>query len=196
MGNSGDIETARRRLFIAISLDRRFLGAFSKYRDAMGRKTPFVRWVRPENLHITVLFIGDVFKRDIAGLERVLQEVCARTELFSLMFDKVIYAPPYRQARMIWALFRESNEYKNLVKSVGKDVQEAGIKINDSFSKEKIPHATLARFKNIIPSRRLVNLKRVGIEGEALSVEKIMLMESKLRRGGAEYRTILECSLD
>jgi len=53
-----------KRLFVEIPLPKQFLKAFSKYRDEMGRQTPWLRWTAVGNLHVTVLFLDDVDEKN------------------------------------------------------------------------------------------------------------------------------------
>lgn len=85
-----------KRLFIALPLPREARSALSKYRDAMGRETPYLRWAPVQNLHITALFLGEVAGEDTARVEEAIARVCAKAEPFSLLCGGACYAPPQR----------------------------------------------------------------------------------------------------
>lgn len=94
-----------KRLFTAIHLDKDSLKAIEKYRDAMGKETPFFRWTAVNNLHITLVFFGDIEEEKIPELSEKLEKIAANTKSFKLIFDHAIYAPPNRPTSMIWLMF-------------------------------------------------------------------------------------------
>lgn len=182
------------RLFVAIPLEKAFKKALDTYRDSLGRATPWARWIPTQNLHVTVVFAGDVSDEKISNLKTALEDVADTCTSFTLSFKGAQYAPSLVRPRMIWGVFEDSHSYKELVGNTQNAIKKAGIRIEDSH-KEKVPHITLARFKRRVPHKELIRLSRTGMEGEAMEVNSIVLMESRLHHSGAEYKTLAEFPL-
>jgi len=173
-----------KRLFTAIPLDKDSLRALEKYRDTMGKDTPFFHWTQINNLHITLVFFGDVSEEKIPALSEELEKIAANTKSFNLIFDHAIYAPPNRPTSMIWFKMKESEDFFNLAESINK------INKNKKEQLDFIPHITLARLKNDALVPRLPKLEPTGIENFKLKIENFDLMESKLTPSGPIYKTL------
>ncbi|MFQ5335389.1 MAG: RNA 2',3'-cyclic phosphodiesterase, partial [Flavobacteriales bacterium] len=61
-----------------------------------------LRFVPPENMHITLQFYGNVPEEDIPDLKRHLEQASANTKPFELPFSKLLCFPE-KKPRMIWA---------------------------------------------------------------------------------------------
>lgn len=186
-----------KRIFIALPLEKRFLKSFEDYRDGMGRATPYLRWAPVANLHLTVLFIGDVSAGEALFVSQAVQGVCDKTRTFLLDFDKIIYAPPNRPSSMVWAVFQRSNDFEVFCANICGSIQTLAADKPESFPdfgcgsiKEPIPHVTLARFKPDVGVQKLVPLGRAFSEKESMQVGECLLMESKLTPAGPTYKIV------
>ena len=183
------------RLFVSIPLERHFLKVFSKYRDAQS-KLRYLRWVPERKLHVTALFIGLVKEQDIAVLAAQLREVARGADPFSLVLEKVQYAPPGRPASMVWGYFKESVILDGLVAAIH-DAVGAVQTPADTYKNGRdrvLPHVTLAKFKDRVV-RTLYDLPRCGIEGQELLVEELQLVRSRSVGDGTEYEVLEEFPL-
>lgn len=181
----------KRRLFVAIPLSEYFRKIFV---DVQGNyDIEGIRWTAPENLHITVYFIGYAGEKIVPKITGKLRNACTEIGSFDLEFDKVSLAPHGRPARMIWAVFSDKNRaYKSLVGSIFGALEE--FVIIDHRGKEYIPHVTLARFKYPHVARDM-NLTQPNVEHRTLAVSSCNLMESKLSASGPRYSIIETCKL-
>jgi len=178
----------KHRVFIAINLPERVKTALSEYQNKW-QKLP-VRWIKPENLHITLVFIGDVEEGEIPKIEQAIGKVIVRHKSFPIILNKTLYSPYKKDAevpKMIWATGQLSKEFLDLKKELEEEL--AG-KIGFSpESREAVLHITLARIKEwewriIEPDERPEIEEDVSLEIKAESIE---LMESQLKRDGPEY---------
>lgn len=147
-----------------------------------------LRWTKPQNLHITVLFLGEVKKEKIADLTSSLKRLSA-IEPFKLNFQRFCLAPPYRPPRMIWAEFEKSLAFDRLC-------QKAYLFSCDFCSvrppQREIPHVTLARFKDKLKSFDFpLNPPCL----EALLVKQVCLMSSLLTPRGPIYNQLEKFNL-
>ncbi len=103
-----------------------------------------IRWVRPENVHLTLKFLGDVSKVDL--LDRVagaLEAVCGRHEPFEVEPSTFGAFPSAGRARILWAGFDEgSDRLRALAEDVEASMEPLGFERED---RTYMPHLTLGR---------------------------------------------------
>lgn len=167
-----------KRLFISIPLSDSFIHAFSSVGKAHSLKG--IRWISAANLHLTVHFLGETAEAEIPALIERLKGCVTKQLLFELDFLEVCFAPPGNQKRMVWGVFKGSENFKALVKRV----------MGESSSREVIPHVTLARIRNPKMIEKIVLKQPVLPPGETLSISKIELQSSTLTPSGAHYHII------
>lgn len=182
----------RRRIFIAINfpqeIKQKLQASQMKWLELPAK------WVRPENLHITLAFLGYVADEDLIEIFRVTREVASRHAPFLISLKKVCYGPPKKMPpRMVWA----SGERNMGLGSLQKDLENSLFSGPMENTKEPelrayTPHVTLARikqwdFRAIEPDERPQIDEDISL---SFPVDSIEVMESQLKRGGAEY-TIL-----
>jgi len=150
--------------------------------DLFPQSSDFVRWAKKDNLHITLSFIGSINDEEILEICEKIREITKKQEPFSISLNKIIYGPPGKNPRMIWAMGEKSPELAFLRNELEK-----------SSSKPISPHITLGRIKawqfdKIELEERPEISKEIFLDFEVSSLE---LMESELKKTGPEY-TVLE----
>ena len=187
----------RHRIFIAINLPEEVKKRLARYHEKWVAVP--AKWVERENLHITLLFLGDITDQDLADVCRVVGEVSKNHEGFNVGLSKVAYGPvsetPFDSAqgkppRYIWAGGGEVPELSRLKKGLEDALFEA---VKFKLDKNAFtPHITLARIKEwewraIEPEER----PEVGENIElTFTAESIEVMESQLTRQGPRYTVI------
>src|SRR5947199_4392979 len=61
-----------------------------------------VKWVEPENLHVTLLFLGEVDEREVPAVCRVVAEQTQQHPVFPMSIEKVGCFPNPRRPRVLW----------------------------------------------------------------------------------------------
>src|SRR5712691_10791868 len=140
------------RLFVALELPaavRENLGALLK---ALRAVSPQTRWVRPENLHLTLKFIGEMPETEFAVIRNAL--AAARSDQpVTLEFRVLGFFPNEKRPRVFWAGIEASSNLKTLAAEIDRAMEKLGIpREQRPFS----PHLTLARFE---PARRQETLR-------------------------------------
>jgi 2'-5' RNA ligase len=182
----------RKRIFIAINLPEKIKKELEKFQIRFSELP--ARWVKPENLHITLAFLGYVRDEDLPKVIETTKEVALRHSPFSINLVKVCYAPPkVKPPRMVWVIGERNQELGNLQN----DLQDSLTRINIPQLKEErertfIPHITLARirkweFRQMEPDERPWINQEINLSFE---VNLIEIMESHLKRSGAEYEIL------
>lgn len=179
-----------RRLFISIPIPEEINSALVEYLSPYKKEPIFndTRWTRTENLHITLVFLGDVREKEIPELAAILKGICAQTRPFELSLQSITTAPPKKKPRMIWANFAKHPEFTDLTNKMKRFLSPFQNERPEHDSKDPIPHLTLARFK---PNPRLSRRKFRPLDLPDLVIKECDLMESELSESGSNY-TILE----
>jgi 2'-5' RNA ligase len=153
------------------------------------------RWVKKENLHITLAFLGYVKDEDLPRIIEITKNVATRHAPFLIKIVKVTYGPPkVSPPRMVWAIGEKNENLWKLQEDLKNALMEMKIpQLEEEEGRGFIPHITLARirkweFKQMEPEERPEIDEDLNFSFEVKSIE---IMESHLKRGGAEY-TILE----
>lgn len=174
------------RLFFALPISRDWEKIFEHYRDRHGN-IPYLRWTPLRNLHITVLFLGDVDDVALPEIQKRAREVAAATSRFALALERVQYAPPESRARMVWAYLTPESAYVDLVLELARTMSEISAGLDDlkrellKDGANVLPHLTLARFRSDMPyPKELRKLSRTEREGDLLFVSELVLFESTL----------------
>ena len=174
----------KKRLFIAFDLPGEMKEKLKLTSD------PLLRTISPENLHITILFLGYIEEEKIPEIYEAIREISQEFPPINFKFENIIFAPPGKQFRMIWALFAKNRFYENLVNKIAAELKEFKLHVH----KEKNIHINLARFKRLLTKEDLEEIKLPEVKIENFKADKITLFESKLRRSGPIYKKLVEYS--
>ncbi len=183
------------RLFVAIHLSdtvrRRIRAAINDF--PLGN--PPWRWADPATWHITLKFLGETQPDGLAAATGALAQVATRHAPFDLELGGFGAFPGLRDPRV---LFYGVTSGAEPCAALARDVDDA---LFDAIGLEREKrrfhaHATIARLKDRLSADEKATLTRVPPLTEAVTrVDSIALMESHLRRTGAEYSTVKEFAL-
>ena len=147
-----------------------------------------MRWTPPENVHLTLKFLGEIPEGEIEHIGAALRKVCGDHTPFDASLSSFGAFPSARRARVIWAGAAAGSEE---LRALAADVEAAFEPLG--FGREDrtfVPHVTLGRVRG-----KPVKLELPAVvPGEArFEISRVELMESRLAAGGAVYETL--CSL-
>ncbi len=182
-----------KRLFIAMPLPYRFHEKIRELQnkvDGLGK----LKLVKPENVHLTLKFLGNVEEREIQEIEDGLSFI-RETPSFNISLCGLGAFPNNKKPRVIWMGVKEGfDEIKNLQGKIDSSLESAGFNRDMRFH----PHYTLARVKFLNNKQGLMDFlkgKRFLAFGEH-TAERVVLMESRLSPRGPEYSVIREFRLE
>ncbi len=179
----------RRRLFIAIDLPDKVKKKLVSFQEKWFDLP--VRWIRKNNLHITLVFIGYVSDDEMLEVCNLAKQVGGEHNPFEIKFKQILFGPPGRPPRMIWLAGEKSDELARLRGNLeGTLLNSSGSGFNSKIEKAFNPHITLARIKQS-EWKELAEQPKIKKEVSfIIPVEEIKVMESRLSRGGAEYSVL------
>jgi 2'-5' RNA ligase len=184
------------RLFVAIELDeaaRRAIGIEQRRLQDLLRDARVLRWVRPEHMHLTLVFLGQVNDDRGGSLVEAMRSPI-EGEHFRVAFGGLGVFPAEGRPRVLWlGLSRGAREVMTLQRKVVQRMTGLGIALADRTFH---PHLTLARWRRPRPAdwRRVLAAMGPG-EIADLGVEAIALVESRLSSAGPSYQVLCRTRL-
>jgi 2'-5' RNA ligase len=176
------------RLFVALEIPSAVREELSALIKVFRAVSPQTHWVRPENLHLTLKFIGEVPEEKLEGIRAALGGI-RLDQPCTIDFRGLGFFPNEKQPRVLWAGVEASPNLKSLAADIERAMEPLGIpREQRPFS----PHLTLSRFERSRPVEKL----RAAIQENtardfgSLRTSKFHLIESKLKPSGAEYTTV------
>lgn len=169
------------RLFIALPVDEGVKDNLERVGTAANARG--VSWVGPQNMHVTLAFLGDVDERRVPEVEDAMYAAAETNDAPLVLQAQGLGAfPDEEKARVLWAgLNGDVPRLIELQARLVAELRSAGFEVD---AKRFRPHITLARFRwpQPLPGR----LARLQEFGEWRATE-IQLIESHLRPTGARY---------
>ena len=168
------------RLFIAVDLPE----IIKENLASMSFGIPGAKWVPPDQLHLTVRFIGEVDGGLFRDIKNILDEV--NLAPFSLQLKGVGYFPPRGAPRVLWVGLEKSDPLQLLRKKLDSALLRVRV---EPEGRKFSPHITLARLKNS-PIQKIANfLAGNGLfHQEPFQVEDFKLYSSILSPKGAFHK--------
>jgi 2'-5' RNA ligase len=190
---------ASHRLFVALDppdpVRRRLAALQAELRRGAGRHADEVRWVAPENVHLTLQFLGAVPEERVPGVEAALRAVAAEARPLSLEVKGAGGFPNARRPRVVWAgLGGDVAPLAALAAGIGRRLAPLGFPPEERpFS----PHLTLGRARDGRGAPGLAgSLARTsGQDGAPWRASELVLFESHLSPKGPRYEAIARIAL-
>jgi RNA 2',3'-cyclic 3'-phosphodiesterase len=173
------------RLFIAIEIPTEIREALARFIKELRAVAPHAKWVRPENLHVTLKFLGHTDAKNLEKIESALQ-IIRSPQLVALEFSGVGFFPNEKRPRVFWAGLNSSPNLAPLAEAIDRAMHQLGFPLeNRPFT----PHLTLARFDPPGLPAKLADVvqRHTSDSFGSLATCEFHLIESKLKPTGAEY---------
>ena len=184
------------RSFIAIELSKEIHGELGRIIDNLKPIQGNIRWMKPENIHLTLKFLGDLSPERIKTVKRVLDGVASGLRKFDLSLGGLGGFPRLELPRIIWIGIEEGNEEtKQLNRSIEGSLAKEGFERED---RQFHPHLTLGRVKQIKDKsdfkKSIEEVKKLSPPSARMEVNHLTLFQSTLTSKGSIY-TPLHTSL-
>lgn len=179
------------RAFVAANITRELQRALADVQSALRSSQADVSWVREENHHLTLKFLGEVAETRLPKIAEAIREAAGTAAPFEIALGGIGAFPSPRGARVVWVGMEAGAESLTALQA---EVEARLHRIG--FPRERRPfsaHLTLGRVRSPRNLDRLAEaMARTPAQGLGrMAVTRIELMRSQLSPQGSIY-TVLE----
>ncbi|MDZ4384516.1 MAG: RNA 2',3'-cyclic phosphodiesterase [Nitrospirota bacterium] len=183
------------RCFIAITLPEEIKRGMTAIQGRLRAAGADVSWTRPEGMHLTLKFLGEVEEKRVPKIEAALDSAANGIGAFSMSVSGMGTFPDTKRPRVVWIGLKEDGDSLiNLQGNVERELVTIGFPLE---KKGFTPHITLGRIRSNRNIEKLLDLigEEKGVEFNGFTVRKVHLMESQLRSTGAIYTELYSAAL-
>ncbi len=183
-----------KRLFAAIKIhpSANYIRLFGEIISQLSHER--IKWVEPENMHLTLKFFGETDEKQIPGIGKALEMAVANSNPFLIKIANTgIFGSRY-DPKVIWFGIEQQDELDKLAKNIFTELEKCGF---EAGRQNFVPHLTIGRIKELKDKplfQQIIN-KYNTIEIQDENVTEIILYESILRREGPLYLNVFTAKL-
>jgi 2'-5' RNA ligase len=186
------------RLFVAMDIPEEIREAIGSAIQGLKGETEGARWVKPQNLHLTLKFIGGYDEERLGELIEVIQIVAKRNAGFTAALGECGAFPSSRKARVIWVGMASGGDNAvSIARKLDKLLEELGVKRE---SRPFRSHLTLSRLrhpKDFSSQLETLNNNLKALSEMPFNVDEITLYQSILSSPqGPTYKALSRISLE
>ena len=187
------------RAFIAIEMSDAVKGSLSSLQAKLRPgQHPYVKWVQPEAIHLTLKFLGNIRRDQVSPIEEAIAKACTGVPPFQLQLGGLGAFPNLARPRVVWVAM--TGDLERLA-TLQRGIEQALVPLG--FARESrpfTPHLTLGRLRErASPEERKVIGELVkAIQSEdaaAMEARGVSLMRSTLTPQGAIYDCMARIAL-
>jgi 2'-5' RNA ligase len=147
-----------------------------------------LKCVKVDNIHLTVVFMGNIRSEDVLAIGEEARDVCVDFDPFEIALKGLGVFPNTRRPRVLWlGLEVETERISSFRDSLQERLLDFGVR---EEKRAFTPHLTLGRFRKPEKCDPLLGdiiSRYADIKGPAGRLEELVMFKSELRPGGAEY---------
>lgn len=182
---------ARIRTFIAVDPGKAICDRLVSLQKKLAETGAEVKWVEPDNLHFTLLFLGEVDERGVLDVCKAVSDVTAKFPTFTMTVAGTGCFPNMCRPRVVWVGLKQgAEEMLALHDALEKPLLKLGCYRREA--REYTPHITLGRIKTDIPLTQLaaaLTKHQTWKAGEAV-IQTVHVMSSELKSSGPVYAVL------
>jgi 2'-5' RNA ligase len=179
------------RVFCAIELPTSLREKLAQHIRRLRRAVPQVRasWSRPDNIHLTVKFLGEIHKSQVPKVSKAVELAAQNFSAFDIVAERTGVFPTTGPPHVVWIGATDlAGKLARLHNRVEDECAAA------DFPKDKRrfhPHLTLARLRKPEGTGVLAAAHiELGFEPVRLNVTKLSVIRSELKSEGSKYTVI------
>jgi RNA 2',3'-cyclic 3'-phosphodiesterase len=187
--------STRHRIFVAVDVAPHIKETLAGIPDRLGTASRMLRWVPPDNLHLTLRFLGEITAAQAARVAEAARQAARTAAPFSVTLDGLGAFPSPRRPRVVWVGIADgADRLTALARALEEEI------VHRKFPREPRsfqPHLTVARVRAGGPPPDLTaGLANAGVSVIGTQeVAALVVMESFLHPSGPEYREVARASL-
>jgi len=178
-----------KRLFVAIKInpEDQLCAAYRKIKDKL--YSDKIKWVKEDNLHITLNFLGDIPDKNLKIVAEKLRNSLKGVRSFDFLIEGFGYFGSSRFPRVLWLGIQHKESLPDLFSKVNSGLKNFGAPEKNLAFK---PHLTIGRVKEFKSINSLFELEAefTGETFQAVRVNEVILFESILKPTGPVYRVV------
>jgi 2'-5' RNA ligase len=181
------------RCFIAIDIDEEIRSALNdlqqQLRDGIDAKKGDINWVNPNNIHLTLKFLGEIKDEKVADVCNIVKAVAGRHKSFELDIESVGHFGG-RSPKVLWVGTGKGGE--NLLK-LQKDIEEALVLAGwPEEVREFAGHLTLCRIRHPAAGMKLAQVSEnyKDFKLGTMSANSVSVYQSELKPTGPIYTVL------
>ena len=182
------------RLFYALELADNLKESIRALIFPYSNSSSAIKWIKPENLHLTLRFLGNVSDNTVPVLVSILESIAMEEKSFLISLRNTGVFPSLRKPSVLWiGIDKGAGECKKISTVLNNRLTEIGLTEESRIFK---PHITIGRSKKNVPPQHLAHLyERIIKESAdrfigACQMDSILLIKSTLTREGPIYTTV------
>ena len=184
------------RTFIALELPPSLISLLAKVQEDLQSMGLRAKWVRPENIHLTLKFLGNTNSVDIDKIGGAMVDAVGKINTFNLVAEGIGVFPGIKRPRVIWVGLKGQIQLLFAMQRLLEDNLAAL-----GYKKEKRPfkgHLTLGRFKQSVnPNTIRRVLQELGdLTIEEFTARRVIFYKSDLKPTGAVYSQLQRASFN
>ncbi len=183
-----------KRLFAAIKIhpSSRYISLFNEISASMNHER--IKWVEPENMHLTLKFFGEIAENKIPAICQAMQKSASKSKPFTLSIANTGLFGSRYDPKVIWFGINKNEVLQNLTENIFAELQAV------DFTRDRqnfVPHLTIGRIKEIKDKSLFQQIisKYNTLDIQQEHVGEIVLYESILDRKGPTYVKIFSAQL-
>jgi 2'-5' RNA ligase len=180
------------RLFVALEIGSTAQSRLADEQERLAEtiRGSALRWTKRDQLHITLVFIGEVSEQRAASIAAVMREPLPHPP-FRFALGGFGAFPPRGAPRNLWIGVKSGAEHVIRVQAlVAERLETVGVeRERRPFS----PHLTLARWKDSRPSDRPRTTTASPATIASVDAHAVTLFQSRLSSAGSTYAQLVEC---
>ncbi len=179
------------RLFIALILPEEIVEELSEYRKKNFPEYNFLNWIKNDNLHVTLKFLGNVQNQFVDKISSDLSFLNEYGKL-NCQINGLDISYKFNEPKILWANLSMEDSIFDIVKRINSVLAGYQIPVEN---KKFLPHITLLRIKKYPGAKFLNKIRTVKFKPIKFTANKISLIQSILKPDGAVYKEISNYNL-
>lgn len=179
------------RTFLAIELPRDIQILIKGMQERLMPVLREIRWTRPDGIHLTLKFFGDLFQDDVTRISEVVGRLARDSHPMELNIGLPGGFPTLKRPRVLWlGIGGDTLRLTTLQAALEKELEEAGFPGDTRSFK---PHLTVGRARSrggVITGTEAVMENAGKLEASRFDVRELILFKSELKPGGAVYTKV------
>ncbi|MGW8256246.1 MAG: RNA 2',3'-cyclic phosphodiesterase [Thermoguttaceae bacterium] len=183
------------RTFLAVEIDSAIRARAKELIDLLCEAGAEVKWVEPNNLHLTLQFLGEVRDQELAEVCKAVKRGADQVRPFDLEILGAGAFPNAGRPRTLWLGAKSgSDQMAELHEIVALELLELGYQDEDRRFQTHLTIGRTRSNKNLVALGQLLKTHADFFAGQ-MRVDKVTVFSSRLQRGGPIYQALATARL-